>query len=131
MECEIFRILLKQVSDHLSVIFRFAWLCLWNANIFIFCRNTCSVKIQITKCTCPIWWYSLDFVLEILLLLVLIFLPYWLLWDFFFPESFQIQYYAWNTIWIRKNNCKSYNFFINICFWLASRIFMVTLPCCL
>ena len=32
MECQIFRVLLKHVSDHLSILFQFAWLYLQTKN---------------------------------------------------------------------------------------------------
>ena len=35
MECEIFRILSKHVSDHLSVFFQFTWLYLWIPKDFL------------------------------------------------------------------------------------------------
>ena len=34
MKWEIFRILLKHVSNHLSVLFQFAWLCVWEFLIY-------------------------------------------------------------------------------------------------
>ena len=45
MECEIFRILLKHLSDHLSVLFQFAWLYLWAFHKYILQFWIYSVKL--------------------------------------------------------------------------------------